>query len=263
MMKKILLASACVLTLTLTSCFENAGFTQSSNFARVVTVNRNANPLQLDADYTGEVFKPENLTMPEQLSQFGLENADRAVAYIHYEIEDYKSSLTLNGAAPIKIFSVWNKALPVNEKIKPLTDLYRMQLDNSFSYPLTWMSGRYLNIAPVIKSDDSGSYYLMPKAVIGDTLRFDMAAEFTESAEKDVADFVNFDLTTLADTLDSDEATLPTVRKMLNAIEAKDSVCVLVVFDYKTTGYLGTDTIIKMPVNAGYSSQLRTLLKQN
>lgn len=262
MMKKILLASACVLTLTLTSCIKNAGFTQSSNFARIVTVNRNANPLQLDADYTGEVFKLENLTMPEQLSQFGLENVDRAIAYIHYEMEDYSSRLTLNGADPIKISPLWNKALAVNENIRPLTDLYRMQLDNSFRYPLAWMSGRYLNIAPVIKSNDSGTYYLMPKAVYGDTLRFDMAAEYTESADRDVVDLINFDLTTLVDTLDSDEETKVAVRTMLNTIKAKDSVCVIVVSDFRSTGYMGTDTIVKIPANAGYSTRLKALLEQ-
>ena len=261
MMKKILFASACALTLTLTSCFENAGFSQSSNFARIVTVNRNATPLQLDADCTGEVFKLENLTMPEQLSQFGLEDADRAVAYIHYEVEDYKSSLTLNQATPIKICSVWNKALPANGKIKPLTDLYRMQLDNSFSYPLIWMAEGYLNIAPVIQSAGAGTYYLMPKEVVGDTLSFDMVAEFTEVKDMDVVDFINFDLATLIDTLEADGAALSAVRKMLNAIEAKDSVCVEVVSEFRTKTFMGADTIVKMPAYTGYTGRLKSLVK--
>lgn len=261
-MKKTLFASACVLTLTLTSCFPEVSFKQTADFARVVTIQRNTNPLELNADYTGEVFKLENLTMAEQLSLFGLENADRAIAYIHFETgDDYKNHFTLNsnGTKPIKVSSVWTKALPESEKIKPLTDLYKMQLDNSFSYPVTWMAGKYLNIAPVIRSAGLGTYYLMPKAVYGDTLRFDMAAEYTGVTNSDVVDFINFDLSTLADTVDSDEATLATVRTMLNTIEAKDSVCVFVVADYRSTGYLGTDTIVKIPANAGYTSSLKGL----
>ena len=275
-MKKTLFALACVLTLALTSCFKNTGFKQTADFARIVTVQRNASPLQLDADYTGEVFKLENLTVEEQLSLFGLENADRAIAYIHFETdEDYKGHFTLNsnGTKPIKVSAVWNKALPVTDKINPLSDLYAMQLDNSFSYPLAWMAGRYLNIAPVIRSKGLGTYYLMPKAVYGDTLRFDMAAEYTEAADGGIVDFINFDLTTLSDSLGSDDATLSTVRNMLDVIDEKDSVCVMVVSDFRavyhkadtladgTVKYEQRDTVVKQAAYAGYSSQLKSLLK--
>lgn len=263
-MKKILFAAACVLTLTLSSCFENAGFSQTGDFARIVTINRDANPLQLEADYTGETFKLDNLTMPEQLGVFGLQDAKRALVSIHYEIDDtYKTEMKLNtnGTKPIKICSLWNKAVPDSSKIKPLTDLYKMQLDSRFSYPLIWMADGYLNIAPVIQSAGMGTYYLMPQEVIGDTLCFAMAAEYTEVKNKDVVDFINFDFATLVDTVDAAEATKPIVRAMLNAIADKDSVRVEVVSEYRTKTFMGADTIVKLPAYTGYTSQLKSLVK--
>ena len=64
MIKRRFFPLMCVVAslMSLTSCFPDHGYSSSSDFARVVTINRAANPLQLDADYTGEVFKLDNLT---------------------------------------------------------------------------------------------------------------------------------------------------------------------------------------------------------
>lgn len=258
MMKKILFAAACVLTMSLTSCFKETGYSMTSDFARVVTINREANPLQLVADYTGEVFKLDNLKSPEQLSLYNLEEADRAIAYIHYEVdENYATSLTMTNASVVKVNPVWNKALPANENINPLTDLFRLRLDN-WEYPYVWMAGKYLNVAPVIRSLGRGSYYLKPTAVYGDTLRFDMTAEYNATTNNsDVVDFINFDLSTLADTTGADALTSAAVRSMLSTIEAKDSVCVMLVGEFRTKGYLGTDTIVKWPAVTGYTRSLK------
>ena len=274
-MKKILFASVCALTMTLTSCFKDVPFTQTADFARIVTINRDASPLQLDADYTGEEFKLENLTMPEQLSLFGLENADRAFAYIHFETTDMtKSTLTLNSADPIKVNPVWNRALPMNASINPLTDLYRMSLDSSFDYPYVWVAGKYLNVSPVIRSMGRGTYYLQPKAVYGDTLRFDMAAEYAEAlSQQDVVDFINFDLATLADTADATGDMLATVRTMIDAIEKNDSVFVMLTGDFRQSyhkvdtladgsfKYEKRDTIVKRAAYAGYTDDLKAFFK--
>lgn len=261
MKKKVLFPLVCVMAMSLTSCFEEPGYSQTMDFARIVTIDRNTVPLQLVADYSGEVYKLGNLTSVEQLSLFGLEDTDRAIARIHFEVDDtYKAKWTLTSADPIKTSPVWNKPLPASDKLNPLTDLYRFQLD-SWSYPITWMAGKYLNIAPVIRSQGRGAYYLQPKGVHGgDTLRFDMAAEYTPTtANSDVVDYINFDLSTLADTAEADAATLTAVRRMLSTIEAEDSVCVMVVSDFRTKGYLGTDTIVKWPAYAGYTRKLKEL----
>lgn len=252
------MVSACMLT----SCLEDTGYTQTMDFSRIVTINRNTTPLQLNADYTGEVFKLKNLTSVDQLSLYNLQDADRAIVNIHFEVDgSYNPSMTLNSASAIKVNPIWNKPLPNTDKLNPLTDLYRMQLD-SWSYPITWIAGSYLNISPIIRSVGRGSYYLKPTKVYGDTLRFDMAAEYTPTTNKsDIVDYINFDLATLTDTLDADNTTLSAVHQMLDAIEANDSVCVMVVSDYRTKGYLGTDTIVKWPAVTNYTTQLKTLVK--
>lgn len=270
-MKKTLFALVCALTLVLTSCWDEPGYSYTSTFLRVVTIDRNADPLKLVADYTGEVFKPGNLTAEEQLSLFGLEDADRAFATMTLEAENYNQTLTLDGASPIKVRPVWNAPLPESGKYNALVDLYRMPLDNGY-YPATWLAGgRYVNIAPIIRSVGLGAYYLQPTAVYGDTLRFDMKAEYTfnDNGEGDIVDFINFDLFTLTDTAEAGAATRGVVDKMLEAIKANDSVMVMVVGDFiqsyhkvdtladGTMKYETRDTIVKYPAIAGYSSALK------
>ncbi len=253
-------------TMMLTSCLKNTGFRETMDLARIVTIERNTNPygsvdsVRLIADYTGESFRPDNLT-PAVLDMYGLENAERAIANMHYEAEGvYDVSLTLTDAKAIKVESVWNKPLPEDINVSALTDLYRMQLD-VWSYPLIWMADKYLNVAPVIHSASTGSYYLQPTAVYGDTLRFDMSAVFTENiADRDLVDFINFDLTTMADTIGADDATKKTVSDMMNVIDANDSVRIMLVASYRTKGFLGNDTIVKWPVYTDYTKALKTLV---
>ena len=80
MKKKFLFGLACVTSVLMTSCFEETGYSQTMDFARVVTINRNSTPLSLVADYTGEVYKLGNLTSVEQLSLFDLQDTERAIA---------------------------------------------------------------------------------------------------------------------------------------------------------------------------------------
>ena len=262
MKKKLLFGLACVTSVLMTSCFEETGYSQTMDFARVVTIDRNSVPLQLVADYTGETFKLSNLTSVEQLSLYDLQDTERAIARIHFEVDDsYTAKWTLSSADPVKISLVWNKPLPEAANFGPLTDLFRLQLDN-WSYPLSWLAGKYLNLAPVVRSMGRGTYYLQPAEAFGDTLRFDMLAEYTPATTSaDVVDFINFDLSTLADTANADAKTTVAVRDMLGTIAANDSVMVMVVANYRTKGHLGTDTVVKWPSYAGYSKVLKSLVK--
>ncbi len=261
MKKKFLFGLACVTSVLMTSCFEETGYSQTMDFARVVTINRNSTPLSLVADYTGEVYKLGNLTSVEQLSLFDLQDTERAIARIHFEVDNsFAAKWTLTSAEPIKIASVWNKPLPESEKYGPLTTLYNFQLD-SWTYPATWMAGKYLNICPVVRSLGRGTYYLRPAEAFADTLRFDMVAEYTPTTEKsDIVDFINFDLSTLTDTIDADDKTKLAVRDMLSTIEDKDSVCVMVVAEFRTKGIVNPDTIVKWPAYTNHV-RLKSLLR--
>ena len=85
-----------------------------------------------------------------------------------------------------------------------------------------------------------------------------MTAEYNATTNNsDVVDFINFDLSTLADTTGADALTSAAVRSMLSTIEAKDSVCVMLVGEFRTKGYLGTDTIVKWPAVTGYTTSLK------
>ena len=238
MIKKILFPLACVACL-LTSCLEPAGYSYNTTFSRVVTINRDKSPLELVADYTNEKFKLDNLTMPEQLSKYDLQDADRAFVTINLQVDDsYKEQWTFVDGNPIKVSPIWNKQLPEDGKFNPLSGLQNYQVEASWSYPTVWIAGTYVNISPVIRSVGRGTYYLQPNTVYGDTLRFDIAASYTPTKEEEyVADFVNFDLRTLTDTVDADSKALDAVRTMLDAIEAKDSVCMMIVGDFHDTYY--------------------------
>ena len=271
MKKNLLFCLACVATLLMTSCWDEPGYSYTSTFARVVTIDRNAEPLKLVADYTGEVFKPSNLTASEQLSLYGLEGADRAIVNMELAVENYDQKLTFQSGSPIKVNPVWNGALPENGSYGALTDLYQLQL--GVNYPYTWMAGKYPNIAPVIRSLGLGKYYLQPTKVYGDTLRFDMAADYAPATEKDIVDFVNFDLGTLTDTANADATAKVAVRDMVDAIASHDSVLVMVVADYRdsyhkvdsladgTVKYERRDTILKRAAYVGYTTALKNVLR--
>lgn len=276
MIKKRLFPLVCVVAslISLTSCLENTGFSYNSTFSRIVTIDRSKSPLELVADYSGEVFKPQNLTMPEQLSLFELQDADRAFVTINLQVDNaYKETWSLVEGKALRVSPIWNKALPEGVAINPLVGLQNYQVESTWSYPTVWIAGTYVNISPVINSVGRGEYYLQPKKVYGDTLRFDIAAAYTPAKEENyIADFINFDLRTLTDTVEADDATRNVVRNMLSTIAAKDSVCLVIVGDYHdtylkvdsladgTVKYEQRDTVVKYPAYTNYTN-LKSALK--
>ena len=276
MITKRLLPIVCVVAslMSLTSCFEPAGYSYNSTFSRIVTIDRSKSQLEFVADYSNERFKLDNLTVPEQLSKYGLLDTERAFITINLQVDNtYKQTFTFVEGKALTVCPVWNKSLPENAAIHPLKGLQNFQVETAWSYPTVWVAGSYVNIAPVIQSLGSGTYYLQPNTVIGDTLRFDIKAAYTPTEKAEyVADFVNFDLRTLTDTLDADEDTRGIVRNMLDVIAANDSVCMMIVGDYHDTYYKvdtladGTlkyeqrDTVGKYPAFTNYA-RLKALVK--
>ena len=275
-MKKNLFALVCVVAslMSLTSCFEPVGYSYNSTFSRIVTINRDKSPLELVADYSNEKFKLDNLTMPEQLSLFDLQDSERAFVTINLQVDNmYKEHWTLVEGKALRVIPVWNQALPEGASINPLSGLQNYQVESAWSYPATWIAGNYVNISPVIQSAGRGTYYLQPNTVYGDTLRFDIAAAYTPIEKEElIADFINFDLRTLTDTLDADEQTRSVVRNMLSTIAANDTVCMMIVGDFYytytkvdtladgTVKYEQRDTVRKYPAYTNYAD-LKGVLK--
>ena len=96
--------------------------------------------------------------------------------------------------------------------------------------------------------------------------------ELTIEKEELIADFINFDLRTLTDTLDADEQTRSVVRNMLSTIAANDTVCMMIVGDFYYTytkvdtlangkvNYEVRDTVLKYPAYTNYAD-LKGILK--
>ena len=273
MKKKFLFGLACVATFLMTSCWDEPGYSYTSTFSRIVSIDRGATPLKLIADYTGETFKLDNLTSEEQLSLYDLQDANRAFVTINLNMDSYKAQWTLVEGKAIKVNPVWNKPLPEGAQINALSGLQNYTVESAWSYPAAWIAEGYVNIAPIIQSAGRGTYYLQPTKVYGDTLRFDIKAAFTPlEKESYIADFVNFDLRTLTDTTEADALTRGVVRNMLGTIAAKDSVCMMIVGDFHdkyikvdslpsgSVKYEERDTIVKYPAYTNYAN-LRALIR--
>ena len=274
MKKKLLFGLACVTSVLMTSCFEETGYSYTSTFSRIVTIDRSSTPLKLIADYTGETFKLDNLTSVEQLSLYDLQDANRAFVTINLNMDNsYKAQWTLVEGKAIKVIPVWNKPLPEGAQINALNGLQNLAVESAWSYPAVWVADGYVNITPIIQATGRGTYYLQPKKVYGDTLRFDIKAAFTPLEKgNSIADLVNFDLRTLTDTTEADVQTRSVVRNMLSTIAAKDSVCMMIVGDFHdkyikvdslpsgSVKYEERDTVVKYPAYTNYAN-LRALIR--
>lgn len=256
-MKKILFTLAGVMTLALTACFENTGYSSTYYFPRVVTIEPNGSSFKLVADYTGEVFKAEeftNLKTTEQLGQFGLGDAKRAEVYIRLDVDAaYKQSITLEQAQKINIQSVTNTT--PTDSLRPFSSWMQKPLFDNYA-PTVWVANGYLNVVPVIPSDQSGKYYLTAEKVISDTLYFRLDAAYTPNENKqDHEDKLQcYDLRTLNDTVSADSAQRAKMIEVLSAIKQhkNDSMRIVLTssFDWKKIN--GKDTIGDLKVITDY-----------
>lgn len=245
-MKKFFLGCLALVTVLITSCMpDNGGYSYTATFGRIVTIDHNSSPIRFICDCTGEVYETENILSDEDLTS-AMRAADRAFVMFYIEMDYNEMHVTYQSGNPIKVQSVYNKKIVDDGKFQPLYGFSRLQFDNTFSYPYGWVSDRYLNVTPIVKSNEEAELFLVPEAASGDTLSFSLYSKYLPN-DSFLADYSCFDLRTLADTATADEELKPVMKEMVDFVNAYDSVMVVVVGDY-----LSVDTIIKAYVPTNY-----------
>lgn len=245
-MKKILFALAGVITLAMTSCFPDSGYSYSVSFSRVATIDTTTSTVSFKADYTGEVFdKITNLMYPEDLSLFNLEGARRAEILVRLDVDaSYQSSLLMLDAREIKVLNITNQ-IPTETQM-PLLGLQQYPLGGTSLTPTAWVSNGYLNVLPVVPSDKSATYYLTPEKALSDSLFFNLTASYKENSEKVYYENIqSYDLRTLRNTIDADSALHNKMQEVLTAMKSNDSVRIFVTGKFIEYNYdrQGKDTI--------------------
>lgn len=246
-----------VMTLALTSCFENTGYNSTYYFPRVVTVNPTSTSVKFVADYTGEVFKSEeftNLKTDEQLAKFGLDDAKRAELYIRLDVDnENKQTITLEQAQKIDVQPVTN--ITPTDSILPFSSWMQKPLFDNYA-PIVWVADGYLNVMPVIPSDEEGTYFLTAEKAVNDTLYFRLGASYTpnENKENNVDKLQCFDLRTLKDTTDADLEQRAKMAEVLEAIKQhrEDSMRIVLTGKFDWTKINGKDTIGDMKAITDY-----------
>lgn len=254
-MRKILFTVACVTTLLLSSCFENTGYSSTNYFVRVVTIDANSSPVKFVADYTGEVFKDfTNLKQPEQLAEFDLTDAKRAEVLIKLDTDaSYKQTITLEQAQEIEVLSVTN--ITPTDSMKPFYSWIQKPLGGDYA-PIAWVADGYLNVVPVIPSEQPGKYFLTAEKVTSDTLFFRLDATYTpsKSLEGIEGGVQCYDLRTLKDTLSADSTQRIKMIEALDAIEQhkNDSMRIVLTGTFEYQKINGKDTIGDLKVITDY-----------
>lgn len=256
MTKKLLFPLACSMVLMLTACFDNTGYSYSTTFSRVVTIDTtgaaySTPTVSFKADCTGEVFnKISNLTYPEQLGQFKLANARRAEVYIKVDVDNsYNQTVTLIDAREIAIKPVTNKEL--TDSVTPILAWQQKPLGGNYA-PTVWVSEGYLNVVPVIESSQAGKYYLTADGVAGDTLFLNLSATYNKEEKKELIDELQcFDLRTLADSTNADAEMRAKMNSAWEAIQQHDSLRIVLSSDFHIK-YYEKDTIMNLKALTNY-----------
>ena len=67
-MKKFFLGCLALASLMLMSCLpDNGGYSYTTSFGRIVTIDHSSSPIRFICDCTGEVYEPENVKSDEEL----------------------------------------------------------------------------------------------------------------------------------------------------------------------------------------------------
>ena len=245
-----------VCAVVMASCLpDSPGYTYTSTFVRVATIDHSVVPPRFYCDYTNEVFEFTNIQKDSDLGKYDLADASRALIVATMTAADYEVNYTLgNGSSPIEVSSVYNKDLVLDDSFGPVYGFSNLEVDGRWYYPYAWVSRGYLNIIPQIKSNKTGSekvgeYLLVPEGISNDTLSFSLHTKY-ERGETLRGEFNCFDLRTLRDTATADAGAKTVMTAMLDKLNhTSDSVMVVIVADYLN---VYPDTIIKTMVPTNY-----------
>ena len=237
-MKKILFALAGVITMVMTSCFPESGYSYSTSFSRVATIDTTTSTVSFKADYTGEVFdKITNLMYPEDLAMFNLEDARRAEILVRLDVDaSYNSSLLMLDAREIAVRPITNKT--PTEAQMPLLGFQQYPLGGTSLTPTVWVSNGYLNMLPVVPSEKSATYHFAPEKVQNDSLFFNLTATYEENPKKEYYEYIHcYDLRTLRNTVDADAELRSKMEEALTAMKENDSVRIFVTANFIEYNY--------------------------
>lgn len=242
-MKKILFAIACLMTLALSSCFEEPGSTRT--FWQYVTIDKSCTSVSFKDFYTGETYSNfSNLKQPHQLGAFQLEDAQIALVNMKLEVDaSYKSTLSVIEGHKIEPQHI-TKVTPTEPSRPLLTEL--IPLFDDYNAPTVWVKEGFLNVYPIIPSGE-GEYYLIPEKASNDSLFFNFTALYEENRDAKSDKFSFYDLRTLRDTEGAEEDLCNKMNEMVKALEkhSADSVQIFLISQYikYNYNYQGRDTI--------------------
>ena len=255
MIKKILFPLACVACL-LTSCLEEVGYYgETGEFGCYVTIDTNQESIydntqsvKLKADFMRDFTDLTNLKNPEQLADFGLENAKRAFVIIRYSgsiTSPWVFTLLKKSSDIPPMLTHPIPTLPINKK-EVTGNQQHIEGLQSYYGNYIWVADGYLNIIPTIRSGEPGNYYLTPDTVKGDTLFFNLDAVYNKGNKPYYDELQCFDLRTIADSLDADENIRHKMNDAYRAIKDLDSVRIAITASYATkSDVTRNDTIVR------------------
>ena len=241
-MKKILFALVSAVVCLLTSCFgEPGGYYEESHY---VVVDTTSSPISFVEFYQGNKYGNfSNLRGQEQLAAFNLENAPVAFVKLRF---DYDASYTLTSSVS-EAYKI--NPLPITNSI-PTDSLQPLLMLSSLydlSTPIVWVRDGYLNICPIIPSEQAEKYFLMPEKATNDTLFFNLFASYKENPAVASYNSLFYDLRTLSNTANASPELKDKMTEMLTAMEQhrRDSMCVVLKYGEKeyNLNYLGNDTV--------------------
>ena len=206
-MKKFFsIAATLVVALLTTSCFEDTPSYVEYIVSRLATIETDASGrVSFVCDYTGEVFKPENVTTVADLSKFHVEATDTRVMATLRIYQEYYGDSEVN----VDSTAVY----------QPLSGFNRLQVESSWAYPYGFVSKGYLSILPVTFSVKEPTLTLQPLGVQGDTLQFELLAQHARDEKNTMCTYKCYDLRTLADTATAAADVKPVMKEMWSALQ--------------------------------------------
>ena len=252
-MKKIVFALVCALTLTLTSCLKDTGYSRTEYGSTIVTIDTMTSPISFKNFYNGQVYKNVvGLQYPEDLEKFKIRDTQLAVLSLRFDTDAaYRQTITALGGEPVERSTITN-ITPVFSQ-QPLLSLYPL-VDYGTYTPTLLVRDGYLGVCPIIPAKQEGTCYLMPEKVGNDTLYFKLTASYKEEKGARAYKTLFYDLRTLRDTANADPTLRTKMTEALNALTEQrgDSMYIAVMYgelNYSLNAQGKDTTIIKNKID--------------